>query len=97
MSAKEIPQCLARPQRHAPAPLMLWPVVQHVAPLTESSEVRIPVVAGVVVAVRGRQDHARHLHQLGRYGGRSRQAAPQVAAPSVTPARRLGIPPAPVA
>src|SRR4051812_1676470 len=70
---------------------MLRPVVVHVAPLAEGGEVRVHVVAGVVIAVGGRQYHP------GRSGaGQFLYAWQRLGRPPlpVPPGAHLSIPPA---
>ena len=76
---------------------MLWPVVQHVAPLTERRQVSVSVVGRVVVAVRGRQYDAGDLHPPGFHRLGCGQGAPLQAAPPIAPAGRLSIPPTSIA
>jgi hypothetical protein len=71
---------------------MVRPIVQHVAALTEGSQIFQPVVGGVAVQVRRCENDARHpelscLHEVGPTG-KTPTAIP--------PGRRLVVEPAPV-
>ena len=93
-SPEQIAGRSAPEQRPPSATLMLWPIVVHVAPLAEGGEVLVGVVAGVVIAMRGREHHpgwAQTSKVL-----EARQALESVP-PSVTPTAGRGIPPASIA
>lgn len=83
------------PEKGSPSTtLVLRPVMVHVAPLTEGSEVLVRVVAGVVVAMRGSEHHPGRAQAPKLL--EARQALESVP-PSVTPAAGRGIPPASIA
>ncbi len=92
-ATEQVAQGFAPEQREPSPPLMLRTVVQQVAPLTESSEVRGRVVAGVVVAVGGRKHDLRHSDSSDLLGG---WQAAQSLASSVPPHAGRSVPPAAV-
>ena len=63
LSDEKVAERLAHAQGQPAATLMLLAVMQHVASLAERLEVPEPVVAGVMVEMRGRE------HDLGGSGG----------------------------
>jgi hypothetical protein len=50
-AAEQVAERLPAEQRSPAPPLMLWPVVDHMAPLAEGREVGVRVVRGVVIPV----------------------------------------------
>ena len=93
-TAKQIAGGLA-PEKGSPSTtLVLRPVMVHVAPLTEGREVLVRVVAGVVVAMRGREHHPGRAQASKVLEARE---ALESVPPSVTPTAGRGIPPASVA
>jgi hypothetical protein len=93
-SPEEIARRSAPEQRPPSATLMLRPVMVHVAALTERGEVLVRVVAGVVVAMRGRKHHPGRAQTSKVL--EARQALESVS-PPIAPAAGRGIPPASVA
>src|SRR3954469_867520 len=55
---EQVPDGLAPSQREPTAAPMLWPIVQHVAPLAERLQVPRPVLGRIVVEVRAGQHWA---------------------------------------
>ena len=72
---------------------MLRPVVDHVAPLAEGCEVSVGVVCGVVIAMRGGQNHASPADAAEDVSFRS---DPNPTTPTVPPAAGICVPPAAV-
>jgi hypothetical protein len=73
---------------------MLRAIVVHVAALAEGGEVLRPVVGRVMIAVPGRENHARGSHTPENIIRPDRQT--DEASGSITPGARLSIPPATV-
>lgn len=71
--------------------------MQDVASLAECREVSIRVVGRVVVSMRGRQHHPRHLHQSSCHILGNGKGSAYPAASAVPPPPRLGVPPSAVA
>ena len=55
---EQVAERLAPEEREPPAPPVLLPIVQHVAPLTERHKIAGPVVGGVMIPVSGRENNA---------------------------------------
>ena len=92
-SAEQVPVRPPAEQRAPPPPLVLGPVVIDVASLAKRDEVGVGVVRGVVVSMRGGEDHLRSpqalkLVQAGQNG--------HGASLPVSPCSAGRIPPAPV-
>jgi hypothetical protein len=92
-TAEQVTQRLPPEQRAPSTPLMLRPVVDHVAPLAEGREVGIRVVRGVVITVRGGQNDP---GPAGAAEDVSFSSDPDPPAPAIAPPAGICVPPAPV-
>ena len=92
---EQVPRRLPPEQGSQPPALVLWPVMDHVAPLAERREVGVRVVGRVVVPMGGRQDHPGGAHGAQHVVLAEGEAR---TAPSPVPPRTGGgVPPASVA
>ena len=93
-ATKQITERLPLEERAPPPPLMLRPVVDHVAALAIGCEVGVRVVRGVVIPMSSSQHR---LDPTGQVEDVSSCRDPDPPAPAVTPAIGLRVPPAAVA
>ena len=91
------PRALRRRKVSQPPPLMLVAVVQHVAALAERLEVARPIVAGVVVEMRGCEDDLGCSDRFAFGRRRAGRQAGERLSFAVAPDLRLLVPPAAVA
>ncbi len=94
-TAEQIAERLPLEQRAPASPLMLRPVVDHVAPLAEGREVDVGVVRGVVIPMGCGQHHPGRAHEDEHIHRPSLQSDPP--APPVSPPAGVGVPPAAIA
>ena len=92
--AEQVAERLPSEQCPPASPLMLWPVVDHVAPLAEGREVGVRVVRGVVIPVGSGQNDP-GLPDAAEDVGLCRNPDPP--APPVAPSAGIRVPPAAIA
>src|ERR1700709_47008 len=91
---EQVAHCLPAEQRAPPPPLMLRPVVDHVAPLAEGREVAVRIVGRVVVSMGRGQNDTSPANTAEDIGPRR---DPDPASPPITPPASLSVPPATIA
>jgi len=79
---EQVPDGLAPSQREPTAAPMLWPIVQHVAPLVERLQVPRPVLGWIVVEVSAGEYHSRLVPREGRGQLSGSRQPPQGSAPA---------------